>query len=60
MWATLVIIMALKGEGFPATQVATFAVPSAECEAAKATVPQREGWTTTAFCTPGGEPTRKP
>ena len=59
MWSTLVIIMALKGDGFPATQVAAIAVPAVECEAAKRQVPEREGWTTTAFCTAGGEPAKK-
>ena len=60
MFATLVIIMTLKGAGFPADQVVTYALSAAECESAKAQIPKREGWTTTAFCTPGGDPALNP
>ena len=60
MFATLVLIMSFNGAAYQPNVVQTWAMPAAECAAAKATIPKREGWTTTAFCTPGGDPALNP
>jgi hypothetical protein len=60
MFATLVIIATFNGVGYQPNAVQTYAVPATECESAKAQIPQRKGWITTAFCTPGGDPALNP
>ena len=58
--ATLVLVMTFNGAGFQPPVIQAIAMPAAQCQYAAAHTPKRKGWTTEAFCTPGGDPALNP
>jgi hypothetical protein len=53
--ATLVLIMTFNGYEFEPAIIRTLAMPAAQCEAMARVPPKKKGWSTVAFCTPGGD-----